>query len=207
MKKAFFIDYENTQEFSGTIVQRNTDIYYFLGPMQDKIPLEMVEKLQTRGSHVKWIKSSRVGPNALDFLLAYYIGKVISEIVYDQIYIISKDQGYDSLINHLNERGFNAVRLNTMLEYKSIKKKEDPKPLVLLRPLNQSVNFVINKLNKINRCHWPKTQQKLASHIKSLYRSEITEFEAMEIVNELIKLNKITCKDNDRITYSLKNVI
>jgi hypothetical protein len=50
------------------------------------------------------------GPNALDFHIAYYVGEISQKDPDAYFHIISKDTGFDPLIQHLRKRGIKIHR-------------------------------------------------------------------------------------------------
>lgn len=96
------IDFENVQPkdlatLSGTSFQ----IRIFCGAHQNKIPIEMADQLQRLGPDAQYIRIQGTGKNALDFHIAYYIGRLSAQCPGATFYIISKDKGFEPLIKHL----------------------------------------------------------------------------------------------------------
>ena len=52
------------------------------------------------------------GRNALDFTLVSYVGRAVAADPAGHFHIISKDTGYDPLIEHLQSRNIHAQRHN-----------------------------------------------------------------------------------------------
>jgi len=74
-----------------------------VGKNQTKIPIDLVLQTQQLGKSLEWLKVSGQGKNALDFHIAFYLGKYVEANKYGHYVIVSKDTGYDALIEHINE--------------------------------------------------------------------------------------------------------
>ena len=74
------IDFESVQTRSlRLLTQEHFKVIVFVGANQGKLPFEVAESLQQLGSRAEYIKISGRGPNALDFHIAYYIGRLAAE--------------------------------------------------------------------------------------------------------------------------------
>jgi hypothetical protein len=56
------------------------------------------------------------GTNALDFHIAYYIGRLAAKCPDAYFHIISKDTGFDPLIKHLKGQGISCQRSAAVTE-------------------------------------------------------------------------------------------
>ena len=63
------------------------------------------------GDSAQYIKISGNGRNALDFHIAFYVGQLAMAEPSARFYIVSKDQGFDPLIEHLKTKGIAAARV------------------------------------------------------------------------------------------------
>jgi hypothetical protein len=99
-----FIDYENiTQVRLSTIQRSNLKIYIFVGCTQAKIPFELVREAHQLGASVEWIGVEGIGPNALDFHIVFYLGQISLQSPSSNYVILSRDRGFDPLIQHLDK--------------------------------------------------------------------------------------------------------
>src|SRR4051812_19419391 len=106
-----FVDYENVHEVDLTVIGSKT-VYLTLlmGPRQSKLDAALVEKLVEHAASVQFVRLNSVGRNALDFALAYYLGKAANADPTAYFHIVSKDTGFDSLIEHLVSRRIRVRR-------------------------------------------------------------------------------------------------
>lgn len=105
-------DFENVQfKEIGTLKPGECRIKLFIGQSQTKLSVELVEALQPFGAEAEIIRISGNGPNALDFHIAFYLGRLAAEFPGSHFSIISRDTGFDPLITHLASQGIGCVRL------------------------------------------------------------------------------------------------
>ena len=96
------IDYENVQpEAVSRLNAEHFKVIVFLGASQTKVTREVVIALHRMGDKAEYIEISGNGKNALDFHIAYYIGKYAANDPTAFFHIISKDKGFDPLTKHL----------------------------------------------------------------------------------------------------------
>ena len=121
-----FVDYENVHDVDLSVIGTKT-VYLtlLLGARQTKLDAELVEKLIQHAASVQLVRLSSSGKNALDFALAYYMGKAVNADPTAYFHIVSKDTGFDPLIEHLRTRHIHARRHN---DYTSLTFLAAPKP-------------------------------------------------------------------------------
>lgn len=78
---------------------------------QQKVAISLIEAVQALGERGKFIRISGNGKNALDFHIAYYLGKFSERDPQASFLLISADGGYDPLVSHLNAKGISAKRI------------------------------------------------------------------------------------------------
>lgn len=111
MKTNFvLVDFENVQpknidELNG----RSCKIKIFAGASQSKVPLALASSLRVLGADAEYIQIDGNGKNALDFHIAYYIGRLAAQNSDASFYVISKDAGFDPLIKRIVGRGRTAA--------------------------------------------------------------------------------------------------
>jgi len=121
------VDYENVQpsaEDLGLIRGPNYRIRLFHGPNQNRFDAAMVKALQPLGSQLEYIQGERKGKNALDFHIAFYLGRLVeackvSDSASDKttaFVIVSKDAGFDALLDPLQSLGHRAARRPTIAD-------------------------------------------------------------------------------------------
>jgi hypothetical protein len=109
------IDLENVQpQDFRPLIGRSFKLRIFCGPTQTKIPVDIVAQLQPLGPDVEYVRSGGSGHNALDFHIAYYLGRLSAEVPEASFHIVSKDTGFDPLIKHLNGQGISCERVSSL---------------------------------------------------------------------------------------------
>ena len=105
------IDFENVQPKDlGRIKVGEVGIRVFLGQHQSKLHLDIVQALLPFGTNVRLIPITGSGPDAVDFHIAFYIGRISKADPTAKFTIVSKDRGFDPLVKHLCERGIACAR-------------------------------------------------------------------------------------------------
>lgn len=104
--KHILIDYENIQPNDFSNIDTNSyHVWLFLGVHQQKsLPLPLVEfLLACKRSRVHIIKMQQAGKNALDFYLSFYLGRIVALEPNAIIEVLSRDSGYDVLVQHIKQ--------------------------------------------------------------------------------------------------------
>ncbi|MDE2614410.1 MAG: hypothetical protein KGL78_13280, partial [Burkholderiales bacterium] len=93
------VDLENVQPDSlDALAQDHFKILLFVGANQTKLPFDLVASMQRLGPHAEYIKISGNGSNALDFHIAYTVGRIAAAEPTAYFHVVSKDTGFDPLI-------------------------------------------------------------------------------------------------------------
>jgi len=112
--RVLLIDLENVQKFDLFGLPSDVRVLVFYGATQKKLPDELVIQAQPLGTRLTWIRISGTGPNALDFHIAFYLGKELTHRPTCDCTVLSKDTGFDPLIRHLLEQGHRCRRVNSV---------------------------------------------------------------------------------------------
>jgi len=83
----------------------------FLGQHQTRLMLELVQALQPFGADAEYIAIQGNGPDAVDFHIAFYIGRLAATEPGASFTIVSKDKGFDPLVRHLVGIGIQCQRV------------------------------------------------------------------------------------------------
>ncbi len=114
-KNIVLIDFENVQPKDlGQLRGRPFITKIFCGANQSKVSLDLAAELQPLGQDAEYVRIAGSGRNALDFHIAYYIGRLSTEFPDGTFYVISKDAGFDPLIQHLKKQSITCQRLQTL---------------------------------------------------------------------------------------------
>jgi len=195
MKVILMIDYENIQglTFDG-LDPENIEVWFFVGKSQNKIPFELVESTQPFGKSLKWIKIEGNGKNNLDFHMVFELGRLSmgKEGPLD-IFILSKDKGFDPVIQYANRVGLKAKRIVNLSQLPSSEQGT---------PKSTHTAAVIINLSKIPPPRRPRTRSSLAIHLKNTFSGRMEEKDIETIVEQLFVEGKIS-ESGNRLKYEL----
>lgn len=179
------IDYENVQPESITGLQHEQfHLVLFVGPHQTKIPIELAISMQTMGERARYVRMSGQGSNALDFHIAFYIGALAAADSKAYFHIVTKDTGFDPLLQHLKAREI-CIRRYTSLE---------EIPLVRLngiQSMEARVDLAVKHFQRPNTTK-PRTLQSLSNMIASaIFQKTLSETDLERVLKELQRLNYV----------------
>ncbi len=101
----YFIDYENVNlnGLSGIETLTEQDrVYIFYGANPGYIPFERHIAISKSRAEVNYLRVDRTAKNYLDFQLATYSGYLVAMYADPEYIIISRDTGFDSIVNFWN---------------------------------------------------------------------------------------------------------
>lgn len=196
MKNCYvLVDFENIQPKDLGILNGGPfKIKVFLGAHQAKIPLEMARAMQAFGPHAEYIQIDGRGRNALDFHIAYYIGRLAAETPDACFYLMSKDTGFDPLIKHLIAQNVFCQRFKSIAD---IHLAQAP----LSGSVSEKVDVIINNLTR-RKVGKPKTVKTLRSTLKALFGNQLMDKELDALIKELTHRRAISIV-GDKVHYEL----
>lgn len=105
----YLIDYENTGVKGLYGIERLKDndlIIVFYGPRTGAVSFEDHVRIASAVSRVEYIKTTKTAKNYLDFQLTTYLGYLAAQGNEKKFFVISKDNGFDSVVDFWKARGF-----------------------------------------------------------------------------------------------------
>lgn len=187
------IDYENVQPTALSALDKEFfKVYVFIGAKQSKVSFDIVEALQHLGSNGQYVKISGNGPNALDFHIAYFIGKIAAQDEAPFFHIISKDTGFDPLITYLKSQKIYACRSKSIHDIPIIKATNS-------NSLSNRVSVVVANLKQRGNSR-PRTLKTLSSTINALFQKNLSDSELSGLVKALEQNGHIVVCEN-KVTY------
>lgn len=211
-----FVDYENVHAVDPTLIGSKTvHVTLLLGAKKTTLDASVVEKLMQHADTVEMIRLTSSGRNALDFTLAYYLGRAVLADPCGHFHIVSKDKGYDALIEHLRSKHIFALRhegFTTLTSSAAAKPAAStspstlpaakPQPKVVTLALREKVERVLEHFRKptTNR---PRTKNRLTSHLVSHLGKKVTEAEVLRIIETLSQAGQLVIGDKGKVTYHL----
>ena len=113
----YLIDYENTGVKGLAGIEKLSEedqIILFYGPKTGSIPFDEHVKISQSASHVEYIKTTKTAKNYLDFQLTTYLGYLIASTPVREYHVVSKDSGYDSVVDFWSKKGLVIKRQDTV---------------------------------------------------------------------------------------------
>ena len=189
------IDYENVQpEAVASLAQDHFKVMVFVGASQSKVTFEAAAALQKMGGKAEYVKITGNGPNALDFHIAYYIGLLAAAEPGAYFHIISKDTGFDPLIQHLKSRNIFAARSKAITDIPFVRAASAKSPA-------ERVAIVTAKLQQLGASR-PRTPKTLASTVNSLFQKQLTDSE-LEVLLEALKSSGAVVVTGAKVSYAM----
>lgn len=189
------IDFENVQPQSLEQLEHDHfKLLVFVGASQTRLPFEVAASLQRLGARAEYIKISGNGSNALDFHIAYYIGRLAAEDPSAYFHIISRDMGFDPLIQHLKSKKVFAGRVKSIADIPLVKASNSKSP-------EERIEVVLAKLQRL-KASKPRTVKTLSSTIAGLFQKQLLEGEVDVLIQSLVKLRHLSIADT-KVTYTL----
>lgn len=192
------IDLENVQPKNLEILKgHDFKVIVFVGANQTKISFDLAVAMQNLGSTAEYIKIDGNGPNALDFHIAFYVGKISAIDSNCYFHIISKDAGFDPLIRHLKTKKIYAQREKDITEIPLLKISDSKSPA---ERVDAIVEFLKSRGNSK-----PRTITTLSNSINSLFMKKLEAEEFSGLLEELIK-RKVVVKNGNKVSYHIPSL-
>jgi hypothetical protein len=188
------VDFESVQPTSfGQLAPEYFRAKVFVGAVQSKLPYELVTAIQQLGDRAEYIKITGVGRNALDFHVAYYIGRIAAEEPEAFFHIISKDTGFDPLIQHLKEKNIFCGRWESIEEIPAVKAAQ------VRSPEERAILFMSRLLQP--KATKPRTEKTLRSAISAHFQKQLSQEEITAIVDALRRPGQLSITDG-KVVYA-----
>lgn len=192
IEEYLYIDYENVQDVQVEVIKKTVKVAIIVGQDQSKVPIDLVQKTQPFGNAVEWIQVSGKGRNALDFFIAFFLGRDVAADRSKNFIIYSKDTGYDPLINYLKKSGIKARRIVSFQEL------DQNKPIQIDEAGVKKVRESLGKLAANKR---PKKRSSLLGFIVDLLKG--AKKQDVEAIVEDLFIKKLVYEENGIIKYDL----
>ncbi len=218
-----FVDFENIHEVQLDLIENKPVVVVLvLGERHKKLPVDLVKQLLKYPAQVRLVEAGLSGRNALDFVLAYLIGVQSTTDGAGHFHILSRDKGFNALIEHLKKNDIFADRHESFVKIpvlapsaktstalpassksptadKTHKKKRNsptspPSPDLTKKTVEW---FTANTLNR------PKTEKKLLSHIYTHFGKRLSTKELETMVKELVTRGAIEITPQGKVVYKI----
>lgn len=189
------IDFENVQpESIEELGREHFRLIVFVGASQTKVPYDLAASLQRLGERGEYIKIAGNGRNALDFHIAYYIGKIAAGDPSAFFHIVSGDVGFDPLLQHLKSNKIFADRVKTIEEIPLLKTAGAKAPA-------EQLEIIVKKLEQL-KASKPRTVKTLSSTISSLFQKKLSDEEVAAHIQTLASSGQLAVVDT-KVSYTL----
>ena len=168
-------------------------VVVLVGANQKRIDIAVAKAVQALGLNGEYVQISGNGPNALDFHIAFYIGRYSVEFPDSYFHIISKDTGFDPLIKHLKEKKIFCTRSSSVSEIPLVKSADK------LPPTERAAVFFEKRITSAkNR---PATVNTLQSAIAAHFHKLLSAEEVSSVIEALKVAGHIAVSDK-KVTYA-----
>lgn len=208
------VDYENVQIKSLALLKdEHFHVRVFLGPNNTKLPVELVIAMQELGERAEYIILETSGRNALDFHIAYYLGALAAKDSLGFFHIISRDTGFDPLIQHLKKTKILAARSASIEEMpcfvaplvvqqpKVVTSQQKPDTALPKPTKEELVHIAVDDLIK-RKASKPRTPKTLWSTIHARCGKDIPSSDIDEVYEALVQQGYVKI-EGTKITYAL----
>jgi len=199
-----FVDFENVHQVdSAVFALKHLSLTILMGARQSTLDTDLVMNMLEHAADVHLVRLTASGRNAVDFALAYYLGRAVLADPGAYFHVISKDTGYDPLVEHLQSR---HVRVRRHADYAALN-------LMATLPVAAGIakvsaptlaadmlGVVVERLRK-HPSNRPKKKKTLLSHLKSTLGKDATDGDASALLDKLVKAKKISIDTKDGVTY------
>ena len=172
------IDFENVQPASlGALTPGEHHIKVFAGAQQSKVDLGLAKALQSFGAHAEYIQIVGTGKDALDFHIAFYIGKLSAEHPGASFTIVSRDTGFDPLVKHVATLGIACKRISALAGSPAAKAAAPAKPAKTApkKSLAGNVSVLVSPPAKTATVPAAKKAAKVGTKVASVSKERIKE--------------------------------
>ncbi|MDD5034879.1 MAG: PIN domain-containing protein [Methylococcaceae bacterium] len=204
------IDYENVQVKSLALLKGgHFRVKVFLGPTNTKLPIELVLAMQELGERAEYIVLEAHGRNALDFHIAYYLGVLSASEPDGFFHVISKDTGFDPLLQHLKTRkilSYRSASIEEMPCFTPISANvtlsnghsiEDKVPTEIDNLVAVAVDDLIKR-----KASKPRTSKTLRSTIHAKLGKNVPSMLVDTVYDALVTRSYVKV-DGEKVTYAL----
>jgi hypothetical protein len=202
-----FVDFENVNQIDHSLIGTRSVVFtIFIGAKQTKLDTTLVEALMAHAASVQLVRVTTTGKNALDLVLASYVGQAVLANPSAHFHIVSKDKDYDALITHLRERQVSIQRHVDCSKITSGSKASPPAVKVAKKTPAKAKAEKPDAYAKLvatlkNLGARPRTKKRLFGLMKSFLEKDASE-EAKEAVFERLKADgHLVCDDKSKIDY------
>lgn len=181
--KHYLIDYENIQPNDFKKLNPNQCcIWLFVGKNQTTLPISFSEAQTQFGQAFHLIQVPKSGKNALDFILASEMGRIIENNPNDEFVIVSKDTGFNVLIEYYQKQSLvkSIQRVGHANDIQMDKTKHKKRLSIMAMLSFAFLPKVRQSYQKLPQHCVPKSQKSLINFILSILKKDLKHYDETE---------------------------
>lgn len=113
-KSLLLVDLENVHKVDLSLLDESFRVIIFVGAKQNPPKASRKKETAHRFTRVDFQKIEGAGKNALDFHIAFQLGRTFETAPDTECYVLSGDKGFDPLVLHLNKNGLKCSRISSL---------------------------------------------------------------------------------------------
>ncbi|SOZ39681.1 PIN domain-containing protein [Cupriavidus neocaledonicus] len=180
-KKLLLVDLENKHKVDLSSLDDSFRAIIFIGASQNPPKISRKPATAHRFSRVDFLKISGNGKNALDFHIAFELGRTFEKAPDTECFVLSGDKGFDPLLNHLNSSGMSCRRVESIAEIVPTAVARAVIPGVVVCPYCKAASTIEHHgghwCSNCGRFATPPDPQTLPSNQKGYREVEIDRYE------------------------------
>lgn len=188
------IDFESVQPADVTELDKDHfKLIVFVGHHQARIPFDLATAVQKMGSRAQYVRITGEGKNALDFHIAFYIGQIAAKDQNAFFHVVSRDKGFQPLIDHLKTLNIYCARSDSVGEIPIVRASRTMNP-------EQRAALFIEKLQRPGATR-ARTLKTLRNAIATLFQKQLADADLDAVVAALQSARFLSVVDN-KVTYA-----
>jgi PIN domain len=193
-----FVDFENVPEIDFEVLGNDAvHITLLLGVTQKKLDADLVEQLLRHAGSTELVRLQSPGRNALDFVLAYHLGRAVEADPEGRFHIVSKDTGFEPLITHLRSK---EIRASRHADFAAL--KAELPPASAGGPAAGVIGRVIARLRKAAASR-PKNKKALAHFLRTALGERFSAAEIKSLIRTLQEQGHLEFNAHGLVIYQL----
>ncbi|MCR5416197.1 MAG: hypothetical protein K6E79_05315 [Pseudobutyrivibrio sp.] len=128
--RLYLVDYENVSDAGLVGIDTLTaydHVIIFYGSKVKSIAYDSLIAITNSKATIEHLKAEKTAKNYLDFQLTTYLGYKIAQIHFDQICVVSKDSGFDAVVDFWTGKGYTIYRQPAIVYTESAAEDEKAK--------------------------------------------------------------------------------
>ena len=192
------VDFENVQAIDPEkLKDLPVKVVLFVGQHQKSISMEVFRKACALPGCFEVVEAVGTGTNALDFQIACYAGRLAEREPTAFIHFLSKDKGFDVVVQYLKSQKRWAARADSFNALLFFAPKQSAKDM----SHEQRVQHVEACLKKMPGTTRPRKLKTLRSAAHSMLRKEVEEPEVARIVDLLKERGRVLVGPEESVSY------